>query len=793
MKNRYVINSLMLAFIFCKVSYIQAQSDEIIIGAPQFDQNDIGLIYQDTTNGKVYSYVNSELGTKEIGFDFIVDSKSDILNKRIATGKQLLVNSTGAIYMVKSDSITRYPIDSCVVIPTKNGKYAILQPKDRGFYIEYFGAIPDDGIDDSQAIQNAINAAIKLPITSRINAGPGVFKLDKGVVAANKLSSGEYFNTTITISGAIPSYSKDSDAGSTTVFELVDSNSFCIAIHKGRNCLIENIVFLGVAEYPTTDAEIINWTDSQWEDSKMRLNSNSPSCAIVIDPFNEDIETEDQYSGFENYYTNSSNDGGTSLLTISGCSFDQHYIAIANNPSSGIQNGDNIRVQNSSVKRCHTFWACGQTQSRSNSIDNVYGINLHTFIDGLSIGNENGTAPTTTNINLAGITKNVLNVNSYFTPVRITKSYFENVWSLGVAGANSVSFDQCQIKFKKPSNDVFAPNFHLNAPTQCTFRDCSIEYFDNCETKAPIMFKTNGLVINGGWIEGGIIVSNGHTNTGGDLIHNVKYENVRLKCLDKTVGIPNYGVPLSNTKGIVLMAGDEISISKVPVKFINNSNYNFNHFLLEEDKFINIDSINKTAVIIGVNPGKYQLGDNIFTNVSSGGYRSPLGYVSAINNDTIIISSVPISFPEGTADVYSTSFPIFIQPIWGDFTSGSDTIKNIVTNQYPDVGTKIVNAAIPLGTYIKEKNTTEKYIIMSTLATANKTFSLFVNAPYKQEVYVNSYSWPLSNSYATPFILGAKILFSNPTSLSSYYGYICTKGGIENGGANTPEFKALTW
>lgn len=790
MKNLYIINTVFFTFFLINISY--AQTDEVIIGVPQFNQSDSGLIYQDTTSGKVYTYVNSDLGTKEIGFDHIVDVRTDILNKRVAIGKQILVGSTGAVYLVRQDSIIGYPIDSCVVIPTKNGKYAILQLKDKGFYVEHFGAIANDGIDDSEAIQKAIDAAIQLPMTSRVNVGPGNFRLKKGVVIANQLSDGEYFNTTLTISGAIPSYSKDQDAGNTTVFELTDSNSFCIAIHKARNCLIENIVFLGIADYPTSDADIANRTDAEWENSKMRLNSYSPSCAIVIDPFNEDIDVDDQYPGFENYYSNSATNGGSSMLSIKGCSFDQHYIAIANNPSSGIQNGDNIRVENSSVKRCHTFWACGQTQSRSNSIDNIYGINLHTFISGQIIGDKSGTAPTATNINLAGFTKQLLDINSFFTPVRISKSYFENIWTLGTAGANSVSFDQCQIKFRKPLNDLFAPNYHLNAPTQCTFRDCSIEYFDNCETKAPIMFKTNGLLISGGWIEGGVIVSNGHTNSGGDLIHNIKYENVRLKCLDKNIGITNYGVPLANTKGIILMADDEISISKVPVKFINNSNYNFNHFLLEQDKFIDIDSTNKIATIVGVDPGKYQIGDNIFTNLSSGSYRAPLGYVSEIKNDTIIISSVPNSFPEGEADIYSTSFPVFIQPIFGDFTAGSDTIKNVVTNQYPDVGIKIVNGAIKPGTYIKEINTTGKYIIVSTLAISNKTFSLIVNAPYKQEVHVNSYSWPLSSSYKTPFIQGALILFSNPSSISSYYGYMCTKGGID-GTANTPEFKAITW
>ncbi|MBL4710818.1 MAG: hypothetical protein JKY48_20530 [Flavobacteriales bacterium] len=702
-----------------------------------------------------------------------------------AEEKDIIYTTIGGKYVVQSDSISGYLVDSCVVVPTINGNYAILQVRDKGFYVEDFGAIAGDNKDDSPAIQKCIDAVIKLDITSRVNAGPGIFTLKKGVVASNKLTDSSYSFTVITISGAIPCYSPAQSYGNTTVFSLNDSNSFGLAIQKARNCLIENIVFLGIADYPKFTSSsipadintVIENTEVDWENSGMRLNKNSPSCGIVIDPFAKGTASQNQYPGFSSYYINSSSDGGSSMLKIQACSFINHYIAIANNPSIGIQNGDNIRVQDSHVKRCHTFWACGQSQSRSNSIENIYGLYLHTFIDGRSIGVQQGTAPTVSNVNLAGFTKKLFNVNSQFTPIRVNNSYFESIWNLGYIGSNNTSFNQCQIKFLKPSNTTFAPGSRLSTPNQCSFRDCSIEYTDNCNTEAPFMFKTNGLLISGGFIEGGIVVSNGYTNSGGDLIHNVDYENVHLKCKNQVIGKNSYGMPLANTKGVILMAGEEISLNYVPVKFVNNSNYNYNIALLESNKNISINTIDKKAIIIGVNPGQYQIGDNLFADFGS--TKRALGYVAEINNDTIVVSSVPYGYTDiSNVKVYSASYPIFVQPIWGDITAGSDTIKNIVTNQYPNTATKIFHGAFPPGSYIKEKNSANNYIIMSTAATSSHSFSLLKNAPYVQEVYVSLSDWEFDSTLNTPFIEGTIIRLSNPGMTNAYYGYICTKGGI---------------
>lgn len=392
--------------------------------------------------------------------------------------------------------------------------------------------------------------------------------------------------------------------------------------------------------------------------------------------------------------------------------FLDNYIAIANNPSEGIQNGDNIRAENCHVKRGHTFWSAGQTQSRSNSIDNIYGLTLHTFVSGNKIGRQQGTIPSISNVNLAGFVKQLLNVGALFGPVRVSDSYFESLWSLGYAAVNNVSFDQCQIKFRHPSKYIYAPPYHLYAVKQATFRDCSIEYFNNCSTKAPILFKTNGLTVSGGFVEGGVIVSGGINSVSGGGIHNVKIDNMYAKCLGTTygnIGNENFTGSLKLTRR-TLMGGEKIKLSEVPMTFTNNSNSYYHSYEIDPLIEIAIDTIEKKAKIKVVDTGRYQLGDNIFTanaihpsesNIKGDWLRTPLGFISSIQNNTITVSAIPKGRPVDKIikirGAHVVSYPKFIQPIWGNFTEGSNVITNVVASfidnryRYPGTDLKIFN------------------------------------------------------------------------------------------------------
>jgi len=528
--------------------------------------------------------------------------------------------------------------------------------------IRDFGAIADDGKDDSDAIQQAVNTALNSGKSSHIYISPGIYDLQKGIVVARLDGAGQMQFVTLTISGHVSAYSSDQRIGKTSVLRLKNPG-FGIALQKARNCVIENIVFEGCATYSTDPEKIYNWKDDDWGmKNKAITNPYSPSCAIVIDPFHSNVPAADRYKGYGSCYSYSSN-GGSSMVLIRGCAFFNHYIAIANNPSNGVQNGDNIRAEQCHVSTCHTFWSAGQTQSRANSIDNIYALFLHTLVSGVQIGNKQGTSPVVTNLNLAGFCKMVFNIRTGFSGLNVYRSYMESIWSLGISNGISTSFDQCQFKFHKPDSRIPAPPFHLYADRVVALRDCSIAYFDNCNSPIPFLFRSKELIVSGGNIEGGVIVADGITNAGGDDLHKVQLDGVFIQCLGKVAGKQATQKPDSKVKNEIIMGGEVVMTSEGNLYVNQGSTYSI--------RFCEVAPVSKGSsgselVLKSSNTKLYTKGDNLFsdamvdakeTGLSETAVRTFLGYVSDVKPGEVIIKGFPDGIAGKKHKVYIVAYP----------------------------------------------------------------------------------------------------------------------------------------
>lgn len=613
--------------------------------------------------------------------------------------------------------------------------------------VRKFGAIPNDDKDDSDAIQLAVNYAIKTSNSSIIKLEPGIYTIDKGIVLANQSGNGEYTFIRLTISGHVPAFSHEQRFGASTVFHS-RAAGFTLAIQSGRNCLIENIVFEGSGLQPDSVEEIFGSSDKEWEQSgKSRTNRFSPHCAIAIDPFYRNISNKDYYPGYNGYYSNTSN-GGTSMLTIRGCSFSRYFIAIANNPSDGVSNGDNIRSENCYVSYCHTFWSAGQTQSRCNSINNVYANSIHTFVSGVEIGKMQGTPPFLSNINIAGFCKYVFNVNTLFSGVYVESSHLENIWSLGIALATTVSFERCHIQFLIPGNEIYAPPFHLYSAATVDIRNCGIEYFSNCTVVAPIVMRARALQISGGWIEGGVITANGITNEGGEEMHNVRFENVVLKCQGSLAGRTSFKRPIENIANEIFIGGESLKAHDHSV-FTNTGN-TYQLYPLGDFNF-NIDHTTKTGSFKIKNAGLVRPGDNIYTTQvitlednAFGRYSitPALGFVSHIEGEVVFIKNLPEGLKSGIHRLYIVDYPVFIPPIWGNVASNSATITEIISYShsfYPRKGTRIYMDGIPKGTYVVDSNPATRSITLSNKATVSGQEKFIRNADYIQDLYLEKW------------------------------------------------------
>lgn len=507
--------------------------------------------------------------------------------------------------------------------------------------VKDFGAFPNDGKDDSDAIQNAIDFAIESNKSSRVFCPPGVYILDKGLVVARVRQNGEYDFVTLTIGGEIATYSSDQNIGKVVVFKM-KRPTFGIALQLARNCVVENIVFEGSALYSTEIKNIVDWNIEDWgQKSNAETNRYSPSCAIVIDPFHKNVPNKDQYKDHFNKYSNKSS-GGSSMILIKGCSFFHHYIAIANNPSSNNQNGENIRAENCHASTCHTFWSSGQTQSRGNSIENVYALFLHTFVSGTEIGNQMGTPPTIQNANVAGFCKQIISMNTGFSGFAVSQSYFESLWSIGFCNANFVSFIQAQLKFHLPNKQMSTPLKHLESNAVVTFQDCDISYFSNCKYKIPFMFESANLNLIGGQVEGGLILPGFLSNAGGERVHRIHYKNVKMKCYNSVISQEYSGIIPSNMANNYVIGGARVRTNRNEEYITPGSTYQLER---TESKVV-ILMQNYQIYFETKNPAQYQIGDNLITETSieveqGKNFRPTLGYITRIDGTKVILEGCP--------------------------------------------------------------------------------------------------------------------------------------------------------
>ncbi len=531
-----------------------------------------------------------------------------------------------------------------------------------------FGAIPNDNKDDSDAIQRAINYAINNDKLGRIYIPAGIFDLDKGVTIVNVNGSGHFKFITMTISGHQPAYSSNQTLGNVSVLRLKNP-TFGIALQLGRNCVIENLVFEGASRYLNHTDEMPSWSDLDWV-SKVNLNANrySPSCAIAIDPFHNNVPLGDRYPGYDSFYKFNEN-GGTSMLLIKGCAFSNHYIAIANNSSAGAANGDNIRAEQCYSNGCHTFWSCGQSQSRGNSIENVYALHHHTFVSGGQIGNQNGTPPTISNVNVAGFTKYVFDISTGYGSLNVYKSYFESIWSLGMANGIHTSFDQCQFSFRLPDKNLGMPLFHLYADRVVSLRDCDIQYSLGCDYPLPFLFRCLELLISGGSVTGGVITANGVTNAGGDALNKVQFDGVFIKCQNHKVAGKKPTMRPAVGLNDELMMGGEIVYTSEGDMFVNSgTTYDVSSLGTTDLKY---DLTNKVITCSLKDVQNLKQGDNIFTHntISLGDINSVylksrdikpyLGYIDKISGNTITIKGVPEELKLKQAGLYKVAYPVF--------------------------------------------------------------------------------------------------------------------------------------
>ncbi len=732
---------------------------------------------------------------------YFVDEIADISSTSPNEGDYIEVGNVHprAIFKIKNSTSSRFI--GVGAIPTANGKFAEVQPIGNKYHANHFGAIPSDGQADDFYIQEAINyILIKDPqLSSSISSaqstlvfGAGKYQLDTGVVMNRTVSTTDKTPIatfeTLTLEGVGYAYG---DFNATTI--EFDPFSFGIGSQGCRNCVIKNMAIFcadGLNGNFSKDT-LLNYTNAElatYFSQFVRTDGDSPNAAIVIDPFSNGSASK--YPLWSTSYSSSFSE--TSQFTIEGVSIAYSYVGIAINPGGVNQNGDNIRLTNSHVEKVGIGWYTRSSQSRQNSIDNIYIFDFGTLV----ANDASGTPPSIRNVNGAGIIRQIFDVTTGFGPIRMDNCYFEGLFSIGTCDATYTSFNQCQFKFNKNVDEPIA-YLTLNAGSNPVyFNDCSVQFFSNGVVPVP-------LYMNGDYIE----FRRCHLEVGG--IINSSLPDQRFDMI-KIYDSEFYAPFNANGSDLQIKYVDEDdAFNQVQNQFIGSGDYSFSQGgwtysgsngwpfylgLVEASVEVTRDTLDTSGLdtlvykFTATKPGSYQKYDNI---ISSQNYTTLLGqvvndmvvgWVIKIEGDTIYCGYPPSNGPNTfTATLYQINPEILTLPFWGDIASGEDTVRNVYGYQ-PSVGIKIRNGNFPAGTYIKTMVNDSTYV-MSNNATAT----------ISEELIVNTFPSAKSSSTSpgTGYIREGSEWKKRGVDDIDYLR--CTKAGIFGDATNPPEWADTSW
>jgi len=567
--------------------------------------------------------------------------------------------------------------------------------------VDWFGAVPDDGTDDSYYIQKAINFAIASAKAPTVRFSGGTYLAnDINIV---KKSGSEYTFVTLRISGA------SFLVGHATIISVNNVDGFGFHIMIGRQVEIDNITFIGNSPNPSI-GNIVTWTRSQWA-SGVRDNINSPHAAIVIDGYHSSVASGNRYPGMSSYYSNSGT-GGTSQLTIRNCSFKRFVVGVLEGAAGAVANGDNIKVQDCYFESNRVAWGCGQTQSRANTIENCYFLFHQYIINGIDYGAQTGTPPNVKRCNFAGATKYLYSTSGTFGGITFSQCYSESLFSLGKC-SSPVQFTDCELILNADHSVGFQPQ-RVAEGSQVSFKGGRFGYFDNV-SKMAVAFNIGNLSFDGVALL--CLPVNMDASLFDGKLNRTQFDNCQFLGSGQSgngwqsniINTSSFQPVLSNST--VILPGVKYVSEDVYRRVTLSSRSPKIEYFNSDFATINIDTPTATAYFVSSDPLQYQVDDvmTIGNAVSWSGDNSlfqsgptVLGQISSISNDTIHIKYIPFGLDETTTySIIITRIPHVLPTFFGNITSGSSSITGCHFSYWqPLVGDWVKGTGIPQGSRI---------------------------------------------------------------------------------------------
>lgn len=600
--------------------------------------------------------------------------------------------------------------------------------------VDEFGAIPNDGLDDSQAIQDAVDYAIANASTNKVIFSLGTYNIDSPIFLM-KRSGITYSFFNLDVEGSSNTY------GGRNTTKIVPSfnDKPAILIQLGKGVKISNLEIVGKNVLSKNVGEIL--ADTGWTPSGARDNRCSPYCAIAIDPFGNDSTNgggdAGGYPNLGSYYTASGVSGSTKI-ELNNLVISSFVVGIMLTPNNYTQNDEDISINHCMIDHSKVCIAIGQDQSRSVYVNDLicWG-NVSVVFDSYHYGRQIGVPPRVNGANIAGGVRYLFISPSDRETLSFNNIYAESLWSIGYWGYNGSGYSG---KISNSHIDLIDPTLYNENYPETHFHTSSLFQFDNTylgcynNTAIPLLFTGNATIK--------------FTNVAFDALplQTKFYDYSYLKFDNCHFRYATNAYPSLTTQDIVTLPTanniNKYAISPYAKYLIDDlTEYDITQGIEKiylGDGSLTINPLTKIGTMTLNDTGIVKAGDYLqiydihpgvfipYYGVGVGTYEinELVGIVSSVNGYTVTLNRIPKNVVNGTYGIQIYRLPIFHNISFGTTTSGSNTIYGVTSaSTYWSVGDRIKGTGIPTASYITYVS--NDTLVISRKATASATISLY--------------------------------------------------------------------